>query len=141
MVDSLVSSSVERLESEKLQSRNSFSFHTEWVVGAMEIPQASRWLLESKEIDGILGLGVVIRGKTTHYESICRVLDRGLVDLQKEFRKPTVFSILTVENSSQAEKRLETPRVQEGAEALIDLFNVWERSKHLKVNKSGKKNQ
>ena len=67
---------------------------TEWVPGVGEIPQASRWLIEKHKLDGLLACGALIRGETLHFESLCRFLEKALLNLQIDFSIPVIFSIL-----------------------------------------------
>jgi 6,7-dimethyl-8-ribityllumazine synthase len=46
------------------------------VPGALEIPTAIR--LASRHYEGFVALGCVIRGETTHYETVCNDSSRGL---------------------------------------------------------------
>ena len=47
------------------------------VPGAWEIPAAARLLAESKQVDAIVTLGVLLRGETAHYEAIYTEVSRG----------------------------------------------------------------
>ena len=96
----------------------------EWVPGAGEIPQAGRWLLKKRKLDGLLALGVLIRGETSHYESLCRILEIGLLSLQKEFPLPVIFAVLMVENRGQAENRLGGSKGHRGHEAALALLKM-----------------
>ena len=95
-----------------------------WVPGAGEIPQASNWVIKNFKLDGLLGLGVIIRGETSHYESLCRILEQGLVNLQSRFSIPVVFSVLMVENRLQAENRLGGPKGHRGEEGAFTLIKM-----------------
>lgn len=46
------------------------------VPGALEVPTAIR--LAAKRYEGFVALGCVIRGETTHYETVCNDSSRGL---------------------------------------------------------------
>lgn len=100
---------------------------TEWVPGAGEIPQACKWLIEKHKLDGVLACGVIIRGKTGHFESLCRFLEKGLIHLQTHFSLPVIFSVLMLENREQAESRLggnKGHRGEEAAQALIQMIQL-----------------
>jgi len=43
-----------------------------WVPGTFEIPVACRSLCETSRPDGLIALGCIIRGETTHYEHIAQ---------------------------------------------------------------------
>ena len=97
---------------------------TEWVPGAGEIPQASQWLIEKYQLDGLMTFGVLIQGETTHYESLCRILETGLISLQARYSLPIVFSVLMVENRLQAENRLGGAKGHRGEEAALALVKM-----------------
>ena len=51
------------------------------VPGALEIPPAIGIALRQSDYDGYVALGCVIRGETTHYETVCNDSSRGLMQL------------------------------------------------------------
>ena len=107
---------------------------TQWVPGAGEIPQACKWLMEKHKLDGVLACGVIIRGETIHFESLCRILEKGLVYLQTHFSLPVIFSILMLESRKQAESRLggnKGHRGEEAAQALIQMIQLKRKINEL----------
>lgn len=104
---------------------------TEWAPGAGEIPQAGRWLIEKHKLDGLLACGVLIRGETAHFESLCRILEKGLIYLHTSFSLPVVFSVLMVENRDQAEKRLGGAKGHRGVEAAQVLIKMLDLKRKL----------
>src|SRR5260221_5833318 len=79
------------------------SFDVVTVPGALEIPAAIAMALKGKTAyDGFVALGCVIRGETTHYETVSNESARGLMDLSVAFAIPVGNAILTVENEAQA---------------------------------------
>ena len=74
------------------------------VPGALEIPPAIRIVYENSDYDGFVALGCIIRGETTHYDTVCSDSSNGLMLLG--LRGANIGNgILTVENIDQAEKR------------------------------------
>jgi len=51
------------------------------VPGALELPPAIRQADRSGDFDGFVALGCVIRGETTHYDTVCNDSSRGLMQL------------------------------------------------------------
>lgn len=49
------------------------------VPGALEIPPAIRLASRARRHDGYVALGCVLRGETTHYETVCNDSSRGLL--------------------------------------------------------------
>jgi 6,7-dimethyl-8-ribityllumazine synthase len=91
--------------------------HLVRVPGAVEIPLAVKALLQNG-CDAIVALGAVIRGETSHYESVCESVERGCSQLQLEFMKPVAFGVLTTENEDQAWARTVGGHGNKGAEAV-----------------------
>src|SRR5262245_13952548 len=93
------------------------------VPGAFEIPGAIAMASESGEFDGYVALGCVIRGKTSHYDLICREVARGMMDLAMA-GVPVGFGVLTVENERQAKVRADRKQKNKGAEAVAAVLRM-----------------
>ncbi len=104
IVDRLVDGAVRGLESFGVSHIEQVS-----VPGAFELPMAARLIAGSGRIDGIVVVGAVIRGETTHYELVANECGRGIQDVQLETGVPVGFGVLTVENVDQANARSEGP--------------------------------
>jgi 6,7-dimethyl-8-ribityllumazine synthase len=79
------------------------TFDVVTVPGALEIPAAIAMAMKgTKRYDGYVALGCVIRGETTHYDTVANESARGLMDLAVAFTAPIGNGILTVENEDQA---------------------------------------
>lgn len=77
------------------------------IPGAFEIPFAAKTLASSGKVDGIVVVGAVIRGETTHYELVAGECGRGVMDVQLTTGVPIGMGVLTVENDDQANARSE----------------------------------
>ena len=71
------------------------------VPGALEIPGAIALAAESGEFDGFVGIGVVIRGETYHFEIVAGESARGLLALTMA-GLAVGNGLLPVENAAQA---------------------------------------
>jgi 6,7-dimethyl-8-ribityllumazine synthase len=89
------------------------------VPGCFELPLAARKLIEAKDYDGIIALGVVIRGETPHFDFVAGECARGIMDVQLATGVPIGFGVLTTENLAQAEERADPSRGDKGYEAAI----------------------
>jgi 6,7-dimethyl-8-ribityllumazine synthase len=79
------------------------TFDVVTVPGALEIPAAIAMAMKGKtKYDGYVALGCVIRGETTHYDTVANESARGLMDLSVAFTAAIGNGILTVENDEQA---------------------------------------
>lgn len=102
------------------------------VPGALEVPSAIALAHRQSNYDGYVALGCVIRGETTHYDTVCNDSSRGLTLLGLN-GACLGNGILTVENFEQARVRAEAVGQNKGggaAEAalhLIALSRKWGR--------------
>ncbi len=102
------------------------SHETITVPGALEIPGAIALAAESGRYDAFVGIGVVIRGETYHFEIVSGESARGLMALTMD-GLAVGNGILTVENEAQALVRADPEQKDKGGEAakaalaLLDL--------------------
>lgn len=100
------------------------------VPGALEVPTAIAMAERLAEYDGYVALGCVIRGETTHYDTVCNDSSRAisLLGLQGAC---IGNGILTVENRAQAEVRADPKGQNKGGGAaaaalhLVALSRKW----------------
>ncbi len=72
------------------------------VPGAWELPLAAKRLTEQPHIQGVVVLGAVIRGETTHDQHINRSVSCALMELMMATGKPIGFGLLTCNTLEQA---------------------------------------
>ena len=94
------------------------------VPGCFEIPLAARRLLATGKLDGIVALGVVIRGETPHFDFVAGECARGIMDVQLASGIPIGFGILTTDNREQAEERADPARGDKGYDAAVAAATV-----------------
>lgn len=97
------------------------------VPGALEVATAIK--LAAGRFDAFVALGCVVRGETTHYETVCNDSSRALSLLGLE-GMCIGNGILTVENMAQAEVRAEAAGQNKGggaAEAALHLLAIKRR--------------
>lgn len=100
------------------------------VPGALEVPTAIAMAERLAKYDGYVALGCVIRGETTHYDTVCNDSSRAisLLGLQGAC---IGNGILTVENKAQAEVRADPMGQDKGGGAaaaalhLVALSRKW----------------
>jgi 6,7-dimethyl-8-ribityllumazine synthase len=109
-----------------------------YVPGAYEIPLAASWLLDQK-CDGVIALGAVIRGETSHYDYVCTAVERGCTTLQLQSKKPVVFGVLTTENEEQAINRIGGLHGHKGEEAALVLVEMLSLKQTLKSPRNKEK--
>lgn len=100
------------------------------VPGALEVPTAIGIAERMSNFDGYVALGCIIRGETTHYDTVCNDSSRALSLLGLQ-GLCIGNGILTVENHDQAEARANPEKMNKGAGAaaaalhLIALGRKW----------------
>jgi 6,7-dimethyl-8-ribityllumazine synthase len=98
------------------------------VPGALEIPQAMVIALNSAEsYDGVVALGCVIRGETSHYDIVAGESARALMDIAVNQEIPVGNGILTVNNATQAKVRAALDGGDKGgaaAKAVLSLVGL-----------------
>ncbi len=100
------------------------------VPGALEVPTAIAMAERLADFDGYVALGCVIRGETTHYDTVCNDSSRAisLLGLQGAC---IGNGILTVENRAQAQARAEVAGQNKGGGAaaaalhLVAISRKW----------------
>ena len=95
--------------------------------GVGELPLMTHWMLKKYKLDAVLACGVLIRGETSHYESLCRILENGLIHLQMHYSTPIIFSVIQAENHEQVRERLggkKGHRGKQGAKALLQMLHT-----------------
>lgn len=100
------------------------------VPGALEIPPAIRIAHRQSNFDGFVALGCVIRGETTHYETVCNDSSRGLMQLGL-MGANIGNGILTVENRAQAEVRCDPTGYDAGGGAAAAALHLIALSRKL----------
>jgi 6,7-dimethyl-8-ribityllumazine synthase len=94
------------------------------VPGCFELPIAARRLISGNKLDGVVALGVVIRGETPHFDYVAGECARGIMDVQLATGVPIGFGVLTTENRAQAEERADPARGDKGYEAAVAAATV-----------------
>jgi len=92
------------------------------VPGALEIPTAIR--LAEGRFEGFVALGCVIRGETTHYETVCTDSARGLTLLGVQRGLCVGNGILTCETRAQAEARADPGGMDKGGGAALAALHL-----------------
>lgn len=80
------------------------------VPGAFEIPVVAAALARTGRYDGVVALGVVIRGGTPHFEYVCRAVTDGCARVALDTGVPVGFGVLTCDTVEQAMERLDKGR-------------------------------
>ena len=96
------------------------------VPGAFEIPIAARMLATSKKskVDGVICLGLLMRGETSNYEHISQEVARGIGEAAQASGKPCTYGVLTCDTLEQAIDRAGLKMGNKGFEAAISAVEM-----------------
>jgi len=91
------------------------------VPGVFDMPLAVKRLVQEKGIDGVVTLGCVIEGETTHDQIVMQNAARKIADLSVEFDKPVSLGISGPGMTRlQAEDRIE--KAKEAVESCVKML-------------------
>ena len=127
VVDPLVAGAVDCLRRHGAEAAD---IHVVRVPGAWEIPQAAEVLAAAGTIDALVGIGVVIRGETPHFDYICSACSRGLAGVAERYKLPVGFGVLTCDTSEQAQERAGGKAGNKGweaAQAALEMADLFSR--------------
>jgi 6,7-dimethyl-8-ribityllumazine synthase len=108
------------------------------VPGALEIPLALAQAVSARLIpssaanarfDGCVALGCVVRGETTHYDTVCDNANHWLMEIATRHAIPLGNAILTVETEAQALERARGGRDSKGAGAVRACLTLIEHGR------------
>lgn len=100
------------------------------IPGAFELPVVCKRLAASGAYDGIVAVGVVIRGATPHFDFVAAEAAKGIAQVALESGVPIGFGLLTTDNLEQAIERSGSKGGNKGVEAasaLLETIRVLEQ--------------
>ena len=113
------------------------NIETYWVPGSLEISYLAAKIASSKQFDGIIALGAVIKGETYHYELISQNTYNGCMKVSIEHQIPITLGVIAADNISLAKARAQDIKADikedgktplnygyNAAQALIDLLEI-----------------
>lgn len=122
---------------------NTCGFETVSVQGALEIPQALAAAVDAHlfETDkthyhGVVVLGCIIRGQTSHYDIVCKNTNYWLMKIAIKHSIPLGNGILTVDTYDQAYDRAVgmngSPKGEEAVQACLGLIELKKKFIEMK---------
>jgi 6,7-dimethyl-8-ribityllumazine synthase len=95
------------------------------VPGAFEIPiVAAKLVSASPSPSALICLGVILRGATTHAQSISDVVSYALGTIALQAQVPVIHEVLLLENEQQAVERCLSKKHNRGAEAALTAIEM-----------------
>lgn len=122
----LLEGALDTLQSAGIKTENITVAH---VPGTWEIPVVTQKLLQNH--DGVVTLGCILQGATTHAALLAGDVSGALMKLQIETGKPITWGILTPENQEQALERAGMKlgnKGREAAAALLETLSVLDQA-------------
>lgn len=91
------------------------------VPGSFEVPLLAKKLAKAKKVDGIVCLGVLVRGDTPHFDFLSAEVTKGLAQVALDEGIPVSFGILTVDTIEQGIERAGMKSGNKGWDAVLAL--------------------
>ena len=111
--------------SKKIFKNKKFKLFMFKVPGVFEIPIAIRKNIN--KFDAFIALGCVIKGKTPHFELICKTSIEAIMKLSIKYNKPIGNGIITAMNIRQAKERcglIKSKKSNKGLEAALAVLSI-----------------
>ena len=87
----------------------------ERVPGSNEIPSGIDLILNNNSLDCIIGLGVVIKGSTSHHHLVAKSSGNAMQNLALQYHTPVINGIVVTDDIHSAEERI-TGKLDRGLE-------------------------
>lgn len=101
-----------------------------WVPGAFDIPLVARRLAASGAYAGVVALGAVIRGETSHHVEVAHAAAQGIREAAADTGVPIALGVVSAEDLGQAEARAGGRMGNRGfdaAQAVLELASLLGR--------------
>ena len=101
------------------------------IPGSLELPFAARCLFESDaSLDAIIAFGVVLKGSTTHDDSVIQTVVDGFSRVSDRFHKPVINEVIGVNTIDDAHARADDSIANKGVEAVFAVSELlhWKKS-------------
>ena len=101
----------------------------ERVPGSHEIPCAINLMLNARPFSCMIGLGVVIKGATSHHHLVAESAGNALQSLSASHGVPVINGIIVTDDLVSAEERITgaLDRGSEFARAVLEMAQLYEK--------------
>ena len=103
-----------------------------YVPGSYEVPFAVKKMLDRKEFDAVIALGVVIQGDTPHASYINSEVAKGLAQLGLDYGVPLTYGMVTADNLEQAINRSGVKAGNKGVDAALAAVEMVNLTRTIK---------
>lgn len=129
-VDSMIERATNELLALDVKAENIQVHH---VPGALELPFAARQLFAKYDyLDAVIAFGVVLKGATTHDDTVLQNVVDGFLSVSDRFNKPIINEVIGVITLEDAHKRSDDSVWNKGFEAVFALSELLHWKNHLK---------
>lgn len=99
--------------------------------GSWEIPLLVQQAAKSKRFDAIITFGIIVRGKTYHFDMIANECARALMQLSLDYSIPVAIEVLAVNSMEQAKERTGKNDKNKGIEGAVAILRTLSVLKNL----------
>lgn len=124
--DEVLESCLEELKNSGIILENIQNF---LVPGSLEIPATMKQLQDSGKFSGVIGIGIVIKGGTNHYEIVTEETSRGIMQCSLTSPVPVINGVLGGNTKTQIEERLH--KGKSFAQGLLKMIYISEQIQSL----------
>jgi 6,7-dimethyl-8-ribityllumazine synthase len=117
----LLSGAIDGLKRHGVEEAN---IEISWVPGAFEIPLVAKKMAATKNYDGVICLGAVIRGSTPHFDYVSSEVTKGVAHVSLDTEIPVIFGVLTTDTIEQAIERAGTKAGNKGYDAAVTAIEM-----------------
>ena len=101
----------------------------ERVPGSHEIPSALHLMLNARPFSCMIGLGVVIKGATSHHHLVAESAGNAIQSLVSRHGVPVINGIVVTDDENSANERINGPlnRGREFAQAALEMAHLYDK--------------
>jgi 6,7-dimethyl-8-ribityllumazine synthase len=101
------------------------TIEVQFVPGSFEIPLAAQYAFEAG-FDGVVALGLVLKGETPHFDYVCQGVTQGVIDVSLKYSKPIGYGVLMCNDLDQAIARCgrATSKEDKGFDSAVAVLEL-----------------
>lgn len=112
-------------EIKRIAAKHDVKLDLKFCPGSLELAATIKRAALGMDYDGIMAVGLVIRGDTPHFKLVSKQTFQDLAALALELcDHPLINGVLTVDNKVQAEERINPEKMNKGKEFIESLFQM-----------------
>src|SRR5438067_1006412 len=96
----------------------------------------ARKLAQSKKVDAVICLGILLRGETSNYEQISQEVARGIGQAAQDTGVPCTYGVLTCDTLEQAIDRAGLKMGNKGCAAVAEMKGFPKTPRPVIINES-----